>query len=139
MIAEFTNTTFRRTIRSSRTETSKLMQEAIDYFISMKRNNKFPHLDEYYFRLALDELVENALTHGNRQDGRKNISVEIKPYNGKAEISVTDEGSGFAPSSLTNPRAADNMYKSNGRGIFIVQKIGEVHWNDTGNRIMVRL
>lgn len=139
MIAEFTNTTFRRTIRSNRTETSKLIQEAIAYFVSMKRMNKFPHLDEYYFRLALDELVENALIHGNRQDGRKSISVEIKPFNGKAEINVTDEGNGFTPSTLTNPRAADNIYKSNGRGIFIVQKIGEVRWNDTGNHIMVRL
>jgi serine/threonine-protein kinase RsbW len=115
------------------------MHEAIDYFISMKRKNKFLHLDEYYFRLALDELVENALTHGNRQDGGKNISVEIKPFNGKAEISVTDEGDGFIPSSLSSPRTEENFYKSNGRGIFIVQKIGEVHWNDTGNRIMVRL
>lgn len=133
------NYSFRKTVQSNRQETSRLIHEAVDYFVEMKRKNFYHHLDEYYFRLALDELVENAMIHGNLHEAKKLISVEINHENGKAEITVTDEGNGFIPSTLSNPRAPGNLFKSSGRGLFIVQKIGEVKWNDSGNRVSVRL
>jgi len=133
------NTSFHKSVPSNRDETGKLVIEAVRYFAEMKKRNAFPHLDEYFFRLALDELVENAMVHGNRLDGSKSISVEIKPAQDLAEITVTGEGRGFVPSNVSNPRSPENFFKSGGRGLFIVQKIGKVRWNDRGNSVRVML
>jgi len=136
---DLNNDSFFREIHSDRNETGILIAEAMQYFMTMKNRNRFGEVDEYFFRLALDELLENALVHGNRHDRSKIITVKIKPVNGRAEISVTDEGNGYSPSRLCNPREKDNVFKTNGRGIFLVKTIGDIRWNRKGNRTVVRV
>jgi sensor histidine kinase YesM len=58
-------------------------------------------------KLTLQPLVENAVKHGLREDGRRlTIEVAIEPRaNGDLEIRVRDDGAGIAPQKLAELRA----------------------------------
>ena len=45
-----------------------------------------------------------------------NYSVDTE----KLEISITDQGDGFKPDAVPDPRCGDNIYRTNGRGLFLI-------------------
>ncbi len=73
--------------------------------------------------LAVSELVNNAIEHGNERDPEKEFTVALSSRQGEIEISVTDEGSGFDPDDLPDPLAKENHLKPSGRGLFIVKSL----------------
>src|SRR5690348_8935327 len=86
-------------------------------------------LDEdeiHWVGVALRESVINAVTHGNQQDARKRVFVELAVGalpDGSTELvmRVRDEGPGFDPDALEDPLAPENLLKASGRGIFIIR------------------
>ncbi len=85
-------------------------------------------LDEeatHWVGVAVRESVINAIRHGNREDARKKVTVEfaVEPWPSPTElvVRVLDEGEGFDPSILTDPRAPENLLKATGRGIFFMR------------------
>lgn len=79
--------------------------------------------------MAIREAVTNAVIHGNRQDQSKKVLVVIKGGPDEVEISVHDEGSGFNPTAVPDPTAAENIMKTSGRGIFFMRTfVDEVQW-----------
>lgn len=85
-------------------------------------------LDEdatHWIGVAVRESVINAIRHGNREDASKRVTVEfsVEPWPRPAElvVRVLDEGEGFDPSVLTDPRAPENLLKATGRGIFFMR------------------
>jgi serine/threonine-protein kinase RsbW len=85
-------------------------------------------LDEdgvHWVSVAVRESVINAIKHGNREDRRKQVTVEFS-FDPKAEaerliVSVIDEGEGFDPGAIGDPLAPENILKSSGRGIFFMR------------------
>jgi serine/threonine-protein kinase RsbW len=75
--------------------------------------------------VALRESVINAIKHGNCSDVRKRVHVEFTVLQGDEvpglAIRVRDEGCGFDPSTLADPRAQENLLKSTGRGILLMR------------------
>jgi serine/threonine-protein kinase RsbW len=85
-------------------------------------------LDEeslHWVGVALRESVINAIKHGNCSDVRKRVHVEFTVLQGDEvpglAIRVRDEGCGFDPSTLADPRAHENLLKSTGRGILLMR------------------
>ena len=84
-------------------------------------------LDEeslHWVSVALRESVINAIKHGNCSDVRKRVHVEFTVLQGDVPglaIRVRDEGCGFDPSTLADPRAQENLLKSTGRGILLMR------------------
>ena len=85
-------------------------------------------LDEeslHWVSVALRESVINAIKHGNCSDVRKRVHVEFTVLQGDEvpglAIRVRDEGGGFDPSTLADPRAQENLLKSTGRGILLMR------------------
>ena len=85
-------------------------------------------LDEeslHWVSVALRESVINAIKHGNCSDVRKRVHVEFTVLQGDEvpglAIRVRDEGCGFDPSTLADPRAQENLLKSTGRGILLMR------------------
>jgi serine/threonine-protein kinase RsbW len=85
-------------------------------------------LDEealHWVGVALRESVINAIKHGNCSDVRKRVHVEFTVLQGDEvpglAIRVRDEGCGFDPSTLADPRAQENLLKSTGRGILLMR------------------
>jgi serine/threonine-protein kinase RsbW len=68
------------------------------------------------------EAVANAIKHGNRLDPAKRVEVEVAIDGGFVEIRVSDEGQGFDPAAVRDPLAPENLFRTNGRGIFYMRR-----------------
>jgi serine/threonine-protein kinase RsbW len=70
--------------------------------------------------ISVREAVANAIKHGNRQDPEKNVEVDFGVEDGVVVIRVTDQGEGFEPDKVRDPREPDNLLRPNGRGILFM-------------------
>ncbi|MHC4865153.1 MAG: ATP-binding protein [Planctomycetota bacterium] len=114
--------------------------EVRDQLLSELKANKFSQEDVFAVHLALEEAFINAITHGNKMDADKQIQVDYLIDSDRVEISMTDEGDGFDPKAVPDPRCGDNLYKAEGRGLFLIRAYMDVvEFNDRGNAMrMVR-
>jgi len=108
--------------------------------LSTLEANNFSQDDIFAVHLALEEAFLNALTHGNKMDPDKEIKIDYSVKSEKIEITMADEGNGFNPESVPDPRLGENLYKTEGRGLFLVRAYMDmVEFNDRGNCVrMVR-
>lgn len=84
--------------------------------------------------LALEEAFMNAIQHGNHGDPAKRISIDSLITPEKIDISITDEGTGFNPKGLPDPRHGNNLYKCSGRGVLLIRAYMDVvEYNERGN------
>lgn len=111
---------------------------------------------------ALHEGIINAMEHGNLElsselresedpsDYRKIVDERRyqEPYRNRhvlvvarfsrreAVFVIRDDGCGFDPSKLADPRDPANLQKCSGRGLFLIRSfMDEVRFNETGNEI----
>jgi len=90
--------------------------------------------------ISVSELVNNAITHGNKTGDNKMVSVEVGRTNGEAKIAVSDQGAGFNPTEVADPLAEENLMKEVGRGIFIVRSLMDtvdIEVNENGTTVVI--
>ena len=58
------------------------------------------------------------MLYGNAQDPEKRVRVEVVLGEASITARVTDEGTGFDPASVPDPRTPQNLCKEGGRGCF---------------------
>ena len=86
--------------------------------------------------LALEEAFLNAAQHGNKLDPTKKVKIDYALTAEEIEISITDQGGGFNPNSVPDPRSDENLYKPDGRGLLLIQSyMDTVEFNESGNRV----
>lgn len=111
--------------------------------------------------MAIHEALTNASDHGNlemdsalREDGidiyltlmderrgqepfrSRKVRVLATFEDAVASFVIRDEGKGFNPSSVPDPRDAKNLARLSGRGLLLIRTfMDEVRHNDTGNEI----
>jgi len=73
--------------------------------------------------IAVTELVNNAIKHGNKKRTEKIVTLTLVYESGRVEASVTDQGDGFDPDDIPDPLSEENLMKEIGRGIFIVKSL----------------
>jgi anti-sigma regulatory factor (Ser/Thr protein kinase) len=90
--------------------------------------------------LALQEALANGIRHGARNDPSQFIQcVVTTDANGDLVIVVRDPGSGFDPAKVPNPLEGDNILKSSGRGVFLInQLMDEVTFADSGREVQMK-
>jgi len=100
----------------------------------------FSQDDIFAVHLALEEAFLNALKHGNKMDRDKEIKIDYSVSSKKVEISMTDEGDGFDPEAVPDPRCGENLYKIEGRGLLLMRSYMDVvEYNEKGNVVhMIR-
>jgi sigma-B regulation protein RsbU (phosphoserine phosphatase) len=87
-------------------------------------------------KLALEEAIINAIKHGNQLDTTKKVDVDFTIGENKVEISVADEGEGFDPESVPDPRMEENIEAHSGRGLLLMRAyMDSVNFNEKGNRV----
>jgi serine/threonine-protein kinase RsbW len=108
--------------------------------VSGLKDNGFGEDDVFAVHLALEEAFLNAIKHGNKMDPNKKVKVDFFVGSDKVEISVTDQGKGFNPETIPDPRLGENLYKTSGRGLLLIGSYMDfVEYNDMGNCLhMVR-
>lgn len=87
--------------------------------------------------IAVNEAVHNAIYHGNRCDSRKPIQLVFRCHPSALTVWVKDQGQGFNPAALPNPRSPENLLQEHGRGILLMKALmDEVDFQSTGERGM---
>ena len=89
--------------------------------------------------IVLREGLANAALHGNRAAAGK--SVFLRCYGSREQglwIVIRDEGSGFDPDSVPDPREEDRRLLHHGRGIFLMQQlVDEVEYRKGGTELLL--
>ena len=86
--------------------------------------------------IAVTEAVNNAIQHGNKENGSLQIDVSVLDSTNSICFSVKDEGPGFDFSNLPDPTSPENLLKENGRGIFLMKNLADkVEFLGQGNQV----
>jgi serine/threonine-protein kinase RsbW len=78
--------------------------------------------DAYAVGMAVREAVANAVSHGNQGDPDKRVVVTFGLNAKEVVVRVEDEGPGFDPAAIPDPRARNNLMRPNGRGMLFMRK-----------------
>lgn len=85
---------------------------------------------------CLNEVVMNAIVHGNKSDPAKKVIINAEIENKRVIWTVADEGPGFDYNHLPDPTAEENLENLTGRGVFIVKHLADqCVFNDKGNEV----
>jgi len=108
--------------------------------MAMLEESGFGKEDVFAVHLALEEAFINAIRHGNEMDPDKVVEVSYSVDSEKFEVWIEDEGAGFDPRSVPDPRCGDNIYKPSGRGLLLLRSYMDVvEYDGRGSRVhMVR-
>ena len=100
----------------------------------------FSEEDVFAVHLALEEAFINAVKHGNKMEPSKAVKIDYAVERDKIEICITDEGAGFDPEVIPDPRYGDNLYKPAGRGMLLMRSFMDVvEYAGRGNSVrMIR-
>jgi serine/threonine-protein kinase RsbW len=89
--------------------------------------------------IVVREAMANAIWHGN--GSRDGTRVFFRCYGGPKIgilIVVRDEGEGFDPDSVPDPRDADRMYLERGRGLFLMRALmDDVRYRHNGREVVL--
>jgi|SRR5688572_9514035 len=108
--------------------------------VQVLQEKHWPEQDIMAVELALQEAVANAIRHGCGGDRSKQLQCAVTcDESGEIMITVRDPGSGFDPSTIADPLDPDNILKSSGRGIFLINGLmDDVRFADGGRELRMR-
>lgn len=108
--------------------------------LSAMEEKGFGKDDVFAVHLAVEEAFVNAVKHGNKMDPLKTVTVDYTVDGEKVEIAIEDQGVGFDPQSIPDPRVGENLYRPEGRGLLLMSAYMHVfEYNERGNGVhMVR-
>jgi len=93
-------------------------------------------------QIAVREAVTNAIVHGNGKDESRRVRLQIAVSSASLEVRVQDQGRGFDPGDVPDPRAPENLCRSCGRGILFMRSLmDEVRFRrtaDAGTQVILR-
>ncbi|MDP8205880.1 MAG: ATP-binding protein [Candidatus Electryonea clarkiae] len=73
--------------------------------------------------IAVSEAVNNAIMHGNKNDLSKKVTIQLNKLDDGLKVIVSDEGEGFDPDAVSDPRAQENIMALAGRGLLIIRHL----------------
>lgn len=121
--------------------------ERFQKFTSLLGNVPLSPDDREDIRVAIDELGQNAVEWGNKDDRSKQIKLSYCMFNDRMVFKIEDEGEGFCPETLRDPsidplqhilKRMEEGKRAGGYGVYITKKlIDEVVYNDKGNIVIL--
>jgi serine/threonine-protein kinase RsbW len=112
---------------------ARQVQEQIEQAL---RHHRYAERDIFGIKLALEEALVNAIKHGNQLDRTKKVEIVYQVTTVQFEIHITDEGTGFDPTDVPDPTAAENLERPSGRGLMLMRHyMSDVHYNERGNKV----
>ena len=90
------------------------------------------------FSLATVEVVNNAFLYGNKCDPNKKIRLLAVKNQNKIVMTIEDDGCGFDFSTITDPTIPENINKTCGRGLYLMQKLSDdLQFEKNGARVIM--
>ena len=106
----------------------------INEVMAVMRTKLWNAKDLFALELTLEEALANAVKHGNGSDPTKQVRFDCKSNQNMVYVRVEDEGSGFDPRRLADPREPENQMIESGRGVLLVTHFTtRAQWNERGN------
>lgn len=127
---------FQIIIKSDLNEIQKV--ERFTEKMSVKMN--FTDEEKDSIAISITEIVSNAISHGNKKDVTKKVTINYNLSPHTLTITVQDEGKGFDVDKIDNPIEPENLLKESGRGIYIVRTLMdkvEYEFNKTGTLVRI--
>jgi len=94
----------------------------------------YPKRDIFGIRLALEEAICNAINHGHADDPDQPVQVVYSINQQRILASVQDQGPGFDPAQVADPREGENLERPGGRGLLLMRSyMDRVEFNARGN------
>ena len=95
------------------------------------------HSDVYgKLLLAVVEGVNNAIVHGNKLNLDKKVQIEYCITKEAVEFIICDEGKGFDYTAIPDPTLPENIEKTHGRGIFLMNHLAdEIEFEENGSKV----
>lgn len=91
---------------------------------------------EINVKVSLIEALTNAMEHGNDLDKNKKVKIFADFSHEQAVIEIIDEGEGFEVNRLPNPTMQENIFKTRGRGVFMMRQfLDGVEYFPPGNHV----
>ncbi len=92
--------------------------------------------DIFALHLTVEEAVVNAVKHGHRGCEDQPVWVRYQVTPEQVLVEVEDQGPGFDPQQVPDPRAPGNLERCSGRGLFLMRHYSTwVQYNERGNRV----
>jgi len=111
----------------------------IESFIDNARE-KFKINDDIYgnIMISVTECVSNAIIHGNKQDAKKSVNIELRFLDNQIRFIVEDQGEGFDFQDLRDPTSPEHLDKTGGRGVFIMKHLSdEFYYEENGRKTVL--
>ncbi|HUI31741.1 MAG TPA: ATP-binding protein [Candidatus Acidoferrales bacterium] len=97
---------------------------------------------EHNLLVAASEAVSNAVVHGNKNDPKKKVLLDVNYDEREITVEVQDEGRGFNPTNVPDPLLPENLMKPSGRGIHIMKSLMDkvkFEFTPKGTRTIMKL
>ncbi len=92
--------------------------------------------DVFHVRMAIEEALTNAVMHGNGTDATKSVWLKMAIADDLVQVVVRDEGTGFDPCRVPDPRCDELLACEHGRGLLLMRSLmTDVQFNDVGNQV----
>ncbi|MDE0683757.1 MAG: ATP-binding protein [Candidatus Poribacteria bacterium] len=85
------------------------------------KDSDFAEEIQEQINLAAIEAGTNAIKHGNKEDPSKKAIMQFLLDEDKFTIIIEDEGEGFTRKEVADPLDPENLLKSSGRGLFLME------------------
>jgi serine/threonine-protein kinase RsbW len=113
-------------------EARRIQDRIVDDLTAHQYSDK----DIFAIKLALEEAVVNAIKHGNQMDRSKKIRIAYRVDPDRCDILIADEGPGFDPADVPDPRDPENVERPCGRGLMLMRHyMTEVRYGARGNAV----
>ena len=98
--------------------------DAVELIVQgLAREAGFDAAEIDHLGMAVRESMVNAVTHGNGYNKDKAVHFAVRLEDGKLTISIRDEGKGFDPKDVPDPTAPENLLKTSGRGLLLMNAL----------------
>jgi serine/threonine-protein kinase RsbW len=95
--------------------------------------------DKLWSRLCIDELLVNAIRHGNKEDSDKKVKATLFIHKNIWALRVEDEGEGFELSELPNSDPDEYFEREHGRGVMLLDSyLDEIWYYAEGNKVQIK-
>ena len=119
--------------------TKQALNDAVEEVLRVARRGGCVGARRADLEISLREALANAIIHGNGLHESKRVFVRCYAVPKRAIlIVVRDEGEGFDPEQVPDPRDEDRMHLNHGRGLLLMRELMDhVEYRKNGREVLL--
>lgn len=137
--AVFSHREYPQRLRTSLPSTRPALNRGVRAVLTMARRCGWTSDQLTDLEIALREALANAIIHGNSLERRKRVFLRCYvTHHPSITIVVRDEGGGFEPADVPDPRDSNRLHLPNGRGMLLMRELMDhVEYRRGGREVLM--